>query len=178
MRCCDAARQTNTSPGPESARCPVHAAGLTAFRIEHLARRRCAPRIVHPVPPSAREVADQLYARWNDEGLSVLTDSVDPAIELVCDPLCPDDSTLRGIEGWKQWVARWDEGYESMRITVDALIPMSPEHVLALVTITARSRGAAEELNWAAAHLWTAREGRIARYETHVDIALARGTLL
>ncbi len=84
------------------------------------------------LPPTATEVADQLYARWNEAGLAVLTDAVDPDIELVCDPLCPDDSTLRGIEGWKQWVARWDEGYESMHITIDGLIPLSAEHVLAV----------------------------------------------
>jgi ketosteroid isomerase-like protein len=130
------------------------------------------------VPPTAAEVADQLYARWNDDNLSVLTDSVDPEIELVCDPLRPADSTLRGIEGWKQWVARWDEGYESMRITIDGLIPMSPEHALALVSINATPRGADCELAWAAVHVWTVREGRITRWEMHVDIALARSTLL
>lgn len=128
--------------------------------------------------PTATEVTEQLYARWTADGLSALIDTVDPAIELVCDPLCPDESTLHGIDGWRQWVARWDEAYESMRIAVDALIPMSPEHVLALVSIHATPRGTADELRWAAAHLWTVREGRIARYETHVDIALARGTLL
>jgi ketosteroid isomerase-like protein len=130
------------------------------------------------VPPTAAEVADQLYARWNDDNLSLLTDTVDPEIELVCDPLRPADSTLRGIAGWKQWVARWDDGYESMRITIDALIPMSSEHVLALVSINATPRGADGELAWAAVHVWTVREGRIARWETHMDIALARSTLL
>jgi ketosteroid isomerase-like protein len=130
------------------------------------------------MPPTAAEVTDQLYARWNDAGLSVLADSVDPAIELVCDPLRPQETTLRGIEGWKQWVARWEEGYESMHITIDGLIPMSAEHVLALVTISARPRGAVRPLAWAAAHIWTVRDGLIARWETHVDIALARGTLL
>ena len=129
------------------------------------------------MPPTAAEVADQLYARWNDAGLSMVTDSVDPAIELVCDPLRPDETTLRGIEGWKQWVARWDEGYESMHITIDGMIPMSSEHVLALVSISARRRGADRRLTWAAAHVWTVRDGLIARWEAHVDLALARGTL-
>lgn len=130
------------------------------------------------MPPTAAEVADQLYTRWNDDGLDVLTDKVDPDIELVCDPLRPDESTLRGLDGWKEWVARWNEGYESMHITIDGLIPMSGEHVLALVSIDAKPRGGNHELSWAAAHVWTTREGRIARWESHVDIALARGTLL
>ena len=127
---------------------------------------------------SATELADLLYARWNDDGLSTLIESVDPAVEMVCDPLRPDESTLRGLDGWKQWVARWTDNYESMHITIDGLIPLSPEHVLALVSITARARGSDQELTWAAAHVWTVREGRITRWETHVDIALARGTLL
>jgi ketosteroid isomerase-like protein len=130
------------------------------------------------VPITAADIADQVYARWNADGLAVLTDKVDPAIELVCDPLCPDESTLRGIEGWNRWIARWEEGYESMHFTIDALVPMSAEHVLALVSIKATPRGAARELTWAAAHVWTVRDGLIARWETHVDLALARGTLL
>lgn len=130
------------------------------------------------MPPTATEVADQLYARWNEGDLTFSTAIVDPQIELVCDPLRPADSTLRGIDGWKQWIARWHEGYESMHITIDGLIPLSAEHVLALVSINATPRGAEHELEWAAAHVWTVREGRIARWETHVDLALARGTLL
>jgi ketosteroid isomerase-like protein len=128
--------------------------------------------------PTAADVADRLYARWNDDGLSVLADSVDPEVELVCDPLRPVESVLRGIEGWNQWVARWNESYETMHITIDGLIPMGVEHVLALVSITATPHGSAKELHWAAAHVWTVRNGRIARWESHVDLALARGTLL
>jgi ketosteroid isomerase-like protein len=150
----------------------------SARRLVQAANTGGALRIVQRVPPTAAEVTDQLYARWNDDGLSVLTDTVDPAIELICDPLRPAESTLRGLAGWKQWVARWDDSYEAMHITIDGLIPMSDEHVLALVSITATPRGRQRELNWAAAHVWTVRDGRIARWETHVDIALARGTLL
>lgn len=128
--------------------------------------------------PSATEVAASLYAHWNGDGLAALADSVDPGVELVCDPLRPEESTLRGIDGWREWAARWDESYESMHITIDGLIPMSTEHVLALVSIDAKPRGGNHELSWAAAHVWTMREGRIARWESHVDIALARGTLL
>lgn len=128
--------------------------------------------------PSATDVAGELYERWNTDGLTALTDSVDPAVELVCDPLRPVESTLRGIDGWKQWAARWDESYASLHITIDGLIPMSAEHVLALVSINAQPRNADRELSWAAAHVWTVRDGRIARWESHVDIALARGTLL
>ena len=105
------------------------------------------------MPPTAAEVTDELYARWNDAGLAVLTDRVDPAIELVCDPLRPAETPLRGIEGWKQWVARWEEGYEAMHITIDGLIPMSAEHVLALVSFSAMPRGARRPLTWAAAHV-------------------------
>ena len=150
----------------------------TDFPLEQAARALRGGRIFRPVPHTAAEIADRLYERWNDDGLAVLTDSVDPAVELVCDPLRPEESTLHGLEGWKQWAARWDEGYEQMHITIDGLIPMSEEHVLALVSINARPRGGNHELTWAAAHVWTVREGLIARWETHVDIALARGTLL
>ena len=126
---------------------------------------------------TAVEVADALYERWNSDGLSVLSDSVDPDVELICDPLRPTESALHGIDGWQQWVARWERAYESVRITVDGLVPLDREHVLAFVSITAMPAGASEPLQWAAAHLWTVREGRIAGWETHLDLAAARQTL-
>jgi len=127
--------------------------------------------------PTAAEVADLVYERWNAGGLSVLADSVDPEIELICDPLRPTESALRGIDGWNQWVARWETSYESMHVTIDGLVPVDPEHVLALVSITATPMGSTRPLQWAAAHVWTVREGRIARWETHLDLGVARRTL-
>ncbi len=125
----------------------------------------------------ALDAADRLYERWNAEGLSGLADSVHPSIELITDPLQPAASALHGVEGWRQWVERWEQRYDEVHVTVDALIPMDSEHVLALVTITATPTGAGSPLSWAAAHLWTLRDGRIARWETHVDLAAARHTL-
>jgi ketosteroid isomerase-like protein len=127
--------------------------------------------------PTAAEVADHVYESWNAGGLSVLTESVDPEVELICDPLRPAESALRGIEGWKQWVARWETSYESMHVTIDGLVPIDAEHVLALVSITATPTGGSRPLRWAAAHVWTVREGRIARWETHLDLGVARRTL-
>jgi ketosteroid isomerase-like protein len=133
-------------------------------------------RIVRSVN-TATEVADHVYARWNEGGLSVLTDRVHPEIELICDPLSPDESALRGIEGWNHWVARWETSYQSMHVTIDGLVPIDDEHVLALVSIEATPTGAKRSLRWAAAHVWTVREGRIARWETHLDLGVARRTL-
>ena len=130
------------------------------------------------MPHIAAEVAEQLYSRWNEDGLAALTDSVDPDVELVCDALRPVETSLRGLEGWRQWVARWDGSYEAMQITTDGVIPMGDEHALALVSITATPRGSQQQLHWAAAHLWTIRDGRIARWESHVDLDVARRTLL
>ncbi len=126
---------------------------------------------------SATDVADRLYERWNSDGLAVLADSVDPSIELITDPLRPDESALHGPDGWERWVQRWEQSYDHVHINVDALVPMDPENVLALVSITATPAGATTPLSWAAAHLWTVREGRIARWEAHMDLAAAARTL-
>jgi ketosteroid isomerase-like protein len=126
---------------------------------------------------TAVDVAGRLYARWNDAGLSVLSDSVDPAIELICDPLRPSESALRGVSGWHDWVSRWDQRYRDVHVTVNGLVSMDAEHVLAFVSISATPNGAANPLTWAAAHLWTLRDGRIAGWEPHLDLAAARRTL-
>jgi len=130
------------------------------------------------VPQSAAEVAEQLYARWNKDGLQALTDCVHPDVELICDALRPNETALHGLDGWQQWVARWNGGYETMQITTDGVIPMGDDHALALISITATRRGSQQELSWAAAHLWSFRDGRIARWESHVDLDAGRGTLL
>jgi ketosteroid isomerase-like protein len=126
---------------------------------------------------TAIELADHVYRSWNEGGLSVLTDCVHPEIELICDPLRPAESALRGIDGWRHWVARWESSYESMHVTIDGLVPIEREHVLAFVSIEATPTGGAQPLRWAAAHVWTVREGRIARWETHLDLGVARETL-
>jgi ketosteroid isomerase-like protein len=64
-----------------------------------------------------------------------------------------------------------------MHVTIDGLVPLDGENVLALVSITATPTGAVSPLSWAAAHVWTVRDGRIARWEAHMDLAAARRTL-
>jgi hypothetical protein len=51
-----------------------------------------------PAVPTAVEVADRLYEFWNAEGLRAMSESVDPEIELISDPLRPEETALRGIE--------------------------------------------------------------------------------
>ena len=130
-----------------------------------------------PSVPTAVEVADHVYESWNAGGLAVLADQLDPEIELICDPLRPEESALRGIDGWRQWVDRWERSYEAMHVTIDGLVPIDPENVLALVSIEATPKGGSQALRWAAAHVWTVREGRISRWETHLDLGAARRTL-
>jgi ketosteroid isomerase-like protein len=132
---------------------------------------------VRRVTTTATELTDHVYACWNEGGLSVLTDRIDPDIELICDPLRPAESALRGIEGWNQWVARWESSYEAMHVTIDGLVPIDRDHVLALVSIEATPKGGTQPLRWAAAHVWTVRDGRVARWETHLDLGVARRTL-
>ena len=134
--------------------------------------------MVSRVPQTAAEVAEQLYARWNEAGPGALTACVDPSVELVCDPLRPAESALRGIEGARRWAARWDDGYDAMQIVVDGIIPIDADHALALVSFRATPRGGDQERRWAAAHLWTVRDGRVVRWESHIDLEAARGTLL
>jgi len=126
---------------------------------------------------TATEITDRLYEAWNHAGLSALADHIDPAIELIPDPLRPAETALYGIEGWQQWVARWEDSYEAMRVTPDAIVPLDGEHVLAFVSITATPRGGREPLSWAAAHVWTVRDERVVGWETHLDLAAARQTL-
>lgn len=122
------------------------------------------------------DVTRELYERWSTLGVASLAEQVDPEVRLICDPLRPDEP-LCGLEGWHRWAARWDEGYDGVRITPDALIPIGESHVLAFVTIAATPAGGGEPLEWAAAHVWTFREDRITGWQAHLDLDAARATL-
>jgi len=126
---------------------------------------------------TAIEITDRLYEAWNEAGLSALADRIDPAIELIPDPLRPAETALHGLEGWQQWVDRWEQSYEAMHITPDAIVSLDEEHALALISITATPRGGDAPRSWAAAHIWTVRDERIVGWETHLDIEAARATL-
>jgi ketosteroid isomerase-like protein len=148
----------------------------TAFvAIEHPSRVSGAPPSLRNVP-TPEDVARRLYDRWNESGVAALTDSVTADVELVADPLLSSEPQ-RGMAAWNQWVARWEDGYEHVHITPDALVPLDDTHVLALVSITATPTGAAESLTWAAAHVWTVRDERIAGWQAHLDLDAARNTL-
>jgi hypothetical protein len=125
---------------------------------------------------SCVEAAAELYDRWNAQGVAALSGEVDPQVELVCDPLRPDEP-LRGLEGWHEWAARWDRSYDHLHIATDALVPLDVNIVLAFVTITATPAGTSEERSWAAAHVWTFTEGRISGWQVHLDLDAARATL-
>lgn len=126
--------------------------------------------------PSGVNLARELYEKWSDHGVSALATYVDPYVQLICDPLRPDEP-LSGLEGWHEWAARWDESYDNVNIEADALVPLGPNHVLALVTIEAVLAGSDDPIRWAAAHVWTFRDGRISGWQAHLDLDAAAATL-
>ncbi len=135
-----------------------------------------AARTLGPMPTPV-ELVERLYGRWNAGALADAEDVVDPAVELLQDPLVPNAATLHGREGWRCWAARWGERYEDLRITPDAVVRIDAEHVLAFVSIAATPVGAQRPLTWAAAHVWTVRAQRIAGWQAHLDLDAVRATL-
>lgn len=122
------------------------------------------------------DVVERLYERWCGGDLRALADEVDPSVELIQDPLAPE-AALHGREGWERWAARWEDAYRELSICPDALIPVDDAHVLALVSITGRPAAGGASRSWAAAHVWTVRDGRVVRWQAHLDLDAARATL-
>ncbi|MDQ3849531.1 MAG: nuclear transport factor 2 family protein [Actinomycetota bacterium] len=126
---------------------------------------------------AAVEVIEHIYACWNAGEYAALSERVDPGVELIQDATLPTAPVLHGLDGWRHWMDRWAQAFPCLRFTADAIVPLSPECVLALVSVTARASGSDTPRTWAAAHLWTVRDGLVVRWQPHLDLDAARHTL-
>jgi ketosteroid isomerase-like protein len=97
-----------------------------------------------------------------------------PDLELEPPPIYPDMGVYRGLdeirgffrmltEVWEEW------GFEPGEMEV------AGDHVLVPVRLHARGRGSGLELPGEGFHVWTFRDGKVARVHTFFDEAQARG---
>ncbi|MGH2922465.1 MAG: FAD-dependent oxidoreductase, partial [Solirubrobacterales bacterium] len=126
------------------------------------------------MPGERLELLDELYGAWGvgtpqSEVLPYLHDE----FEWVNPDYAVEPGTRRGPEGWLAAMVSADEAFESMEHEVHERIEAG-DRVLCLLTFRALTRGAGIPYEVPEQHLWSFRDGRIARLQWFHDEAEAR----
>jgi ketosteroid isomerase-like protein len=123
------------------------------------------------------ELADVLrdaYAAFNRGDVDVILDLLHPDIEWVPPPTSLEPQPLRGREAVREYLE--PNFFESQ--TVEPLETIEEgDRLLVAAHVRARGRGSGVELDLTAYHVLTIEEGRVVRFEVHVDRAEALGAL-
>lgn len=109
------------------------------------------------------EIARRGYEAFNRGDLDGMVADFAPNIEYVTTGQVPGvDAAYRGPEGLTEFLGwMWGE-FEEPRIEVHELTEAG-NHVLAEVTLRRRGKQSGVETNWNVWHMWTLRDGQIAR---------------
>jgi ketosteroid isomerase-like protein len=78
-----------------------------------------------------------------------------------------------GTDSFYEWIARWDEAWESWRIEDFEVRPLGDERVLSLFKIIAKGKGSGIELTREDASITDYRDGKIVRIAYFNDQAAA-----
>ncbi len=98
-----------------------------------------------------------------------LDDYVDEGFELHPPAIYPEGAQVfRGREGLWRWTAMTREIWGEWRFELERLIPAG-DQVVALVRVVARGSSSGVPLDRETAHVWTLKDGRVARCEVYLD---------
>ena len=119
------------------------------------------------------EVVRRTYEAFNRGGLDAVTDLAHPDIEFVPPPIWPDSPTLRGIDAIQEMARQWIETFDDFQIAPERFIEAGQDQVLVFVRDRGRVKGSGAEIDNRFIHVWTIREGKIAKWESFTDEAAA-----
>jgi ketosteroid isomerase-like protein len=114
-------------------------------------------------------VVERFYELWN-EGAS-LEPLLEPEFEWVSPPDAVEPGTLKGIAAARAGVARIREIFPEHRFEPERYVETGADIVVIIGTRARTERGI--ETDWRGGHVWTVREGRIARLRVFNDVQQA-----
>ena len=99
-----------------------------------------------------------------DPSPRISDDLLDPEVEWVNPEEAIEGGTRRGRGGWRSAVARLRDSFEQTEIVPRRFIE-ADDKVVALVDFRIRARGSGLETTQPQGHVWTIRDGKVARFE-------------
>ena len=121
------------------------------------------------------EIVRRLYELWNEGDLEAALESMHEDVEYVNPDYAVEPGTRRGHAGMREaMMANLDVAFSSYEHELHEAIAVGDEHVLALLTFRACGRDSGAQIEVDEQHLWTLRDGKVARIEWFHDEAAAR----
>jgi ketosteroid isomerase-like protein len=118
------------------------------------------------------EIVREIYSRWAEGDLRAGRELLDPEITTVWAQDFPTAGVYHGPEAHAAAMREWLSAWTDLELEAERFVDAQDSVVVPFV-LRARGgeSGAATERRWA--HVWTLRDGRVVRFEVHLDVAEA-----
>ena len=108
------------------------------------------------------ELVRDLYDLWNRGDIDAATDLFDPEVVWHGYTHLPDSGRRDGVEAVRSWVTDFAEAWGEISVSIQRLVEVGDDVVLALVRMSGRGRDSGVAVSSGVdGHLWTIRGGRI-----------------
>jgi uncharacterized protein len=118
------------------------------------------------------DLVHRLVKAWNDGNLDAILALYDPECEVVFPPEVPEPGPFHGHAELRQWAEGFLAAWEFHHVEVVELVD-AKDSVVALLHLVGRGIGSGVEMDETDAHVFTIREGRIARWQNFAERAEA-----
>jgi ketosteroid isomerase-like protein len=124
------------------------------------------------------EIVQRVADAWNRSDVDAFLALYDPECEVIFPPEVPEPGPFHGHAELKQWVDGFLGAWESHRVEVVEVMDAGDDVVVAVLHMVGRGFGSGVGLDETDAHVFTIRDGRIARWQnfnTRVEALKAAG---
>ena len=111
----------------------------------------------------------KLYEAVNRDDWEAARELVHPEIEWTTDPRVPNAGTYRGLDAVRQFVTDQRAGFEEFIAEPERFFELSDARLLVFTKQTLRPRGSSASFEIEIAHIWSMRDGKLARAQAFAE---------
>jgi ketosteroid isomerase-like protein len=118
------------------------------------------------------ELVRSIYDRWAEGDFRAGRELLDPHITTVWAEEFPTAGTYHGPDGHAAAMREWLSAWTEFRLEAERFVDAGDSVVVPFV-VRARGLESGVEVERRWAHVWTLHDGRVVRFEVHLDVAEA-----
>lgn len=115
------------------------------------------------------EIARRGYEALNERAWERITAFLAPDCEWEIRSVAPNAGTYRGLDAVRAVIEDWLGAFDELRIEPEEFIDAGPDQVVVLVRDQGRIKGSEARIDHRFAHVWTLRDGKLARFQSFFD---------